>query len=57
MRHHPEDVGVAVLGENFTGAIIGRGGVTIFDAGHSVGFPMVVYVREQRPFVEAIRFA
>src|SRR6476646_3006306 len=35
MRHHPEDVGVAVLAEDFAGAIVMLVGIAVFDAGHS----------------------
>jgi len=34
MRHHPEDVGVAVLAEQFAGTLIMLGGIAVFDAGH-----------------------
>jgi hypothetical protein len=39
MRHHPENVGVAVLGQNVTGAIVSLGGIDVFNAGHNLGFP------------------
>ncbi|MET3332522.1 hypothetical protein ABIF61_001046 [Bradyrhizobium japonicum] len=39
MRHHAEDVGVAVLVENFAGAVGCLGRVAVVDAGHD--FPEV----------------
>jgi hypothetical protein len=35
MRHHPEDIGVAVLVQNFLGAFVRFRRIAIVDAGHS----------------------
>src|SRR6185369_4326449 len=35
MRHHAEDIGVAVLAEDFADPVVGFGGVAVFDTGHS----------------------
>jgi hypothetical protein len=35
MRHHPEDVGVPVLVQNFAGAFIRFRSIAIIDAGHN----------------------
>jgi hypothetical protein len=34
MRHHPENIGVAVLAEDFSGALAGLSGIAIVDTGH-----------------------
>jgi hypothetical protein len=34
MRHHPENVGIAVLAEDLTGSIVGFRGIAVFDTGH-----------------------
>jgi hypothetical protein len=34
MRHHPEDIGVAVLAEDFAGAVAGFCGIAVVDTGH-----------------------
>jgi hypothetical protein len=39
MRHHPEDVGIAILVEDFAGAVGCLGRVAVVDAGHD--FPEV----------------
>jgi hypothetical protein len=40
VSHHPKDVGVAVLLQNFTGAFAGVSGIAVVDTGHgsSPGF-------------------
>jgi hypothetical protein len=34
MRHHPENIGVAVLVEDFAGAVAGFRGIAVIDTGH-----------------------
>ena len=36
MRHHPEDVGIAVLAQEFARAVVGLGGIGVVDAGHDL---------------------
>jgi hypothetical protein len=42
MRHHAEDVGIAVLAEDLAGAFAGCGGIAVVDAGH--GFSLEIAV-------------
>jgi hypothetical protein len=39
MRHHPENIGVAVLAEDFACSVAGIGGIAIVDAGHDFFIP------------------
>src|SRR6185437_15508427 len=34
MRHHPENIGVAILAQHFAGAVVGFGGIAVVDTGH-----------------------
>src|SRR6185437_2282527 len=48
MRHHPENIGVAVLAQHFAGAVVGFGGIAVVDTGH--GFSPWFQACSGRPY-------
>jgi hypothetical protein len=43
MRHHPEDVRIAVFAKQFAGALIVLGGIAVLDAGHSLPWVFTIF--------------